>query len=88
MLHQLHCCPKNVVVDFDIFLSCRNRFVTSQGRKDPDVDAFKGQRGDKGPPGAVGCGSVQTSSVVELEHDLAQTIGGKCFARLACDQRR
>ena len=80
MLHQLDGSPQHVVIDFDIFLSCRNRFMTSQGREDPNVDAFEGQRGDKGPSGAVRCGSVQPSSVVKLEHDLAQTVGGKCFA--------
>jgi len=79
MLYRLHCSTQHVVIDFDIFLSCRNRFVTSQGRKHPDVDAFEGQRGDKGPAGAVRSGSVQPSYVVKLEHDLAQTVGGKLF---------
>ena len=86
MLDQLHCSPQDIVVDFDIFLSCRNRFVTSQGRKDPNVDAFECQRGDKCPAGAVGGGPVQPRSVVEFEHDLAQTVGGKCSTRLAGNQ--
>ena len=80
MSDQLHCSPQHVVIDFDIFLSCRNRFVTSEGRKYPEVDAFEGQGGDKSPAGAMGGRPIQPRCIVQLEHDLAQTVGGKPFA--------
>ena len=63
-----------------LFRAGAEAYVASQGGKHPNVDAFEGQGGDKGPSGTVRGRSVQPSGVVKFEHDLAQTVGGKLFA--------
>ncbi len=75
LLDHLYSSSQRVLVQLDVSLSCRNRFVPRKFCQHPDIDALVRQRGDERAPGAVGRGPIKPSSIVKLEHQLAQTVG-------------
>lgn len=61
--------------------------MTSQCSENADIDALVGQCGDKGSAAGVRCRPVEPGPVIDMQHDLTETVGREFPSRLAGDQR-